>query len=213
MKRIALTAAALVLAASAASAAEKAKRPKAGELTQNDIRVCMGVDGSSADDQIPACTKIIKSGKVKPEHLGDYYATRGAAHFAKLDLANALADFDKALSIRKAPEFYFQRALVRISQKDYAPAKADIGQVIALKPAFAPSYLMRGIIAYGEGEYAEAVTHFTSAIERNPTYYQALFARGVAKKKAGQDGDKDIADAKSMSPRVDKDLAPFGIAP
>ena len=213
MKRIALATVALIFAASTASAADKPKATKPGGLTQNDIRVCMGVDGSSAADQIPACTKVIKSGKVKPEYLGDYYATRGAAYFAKRELANALADFDKALSIRKAPEFFFQRALVRIAQKEYAGAKTDLAQVIALNPGFAPSYLMRGIVAYSEGEYSQAVAHFTSAIERNPTYYQALFARGVAKKKAGQDGDKDIADAKSMSARVDKDLEPFGIVP
>lgn len=186
---------------------------KAGGLTQNDVRMCMGIDGATPADQISACTKVIKSGKVKPQHLGDYYATRGAAYLSKKDLKNALADFDKALSLRKAPEFYFQRSLVRISQRDYAAAKTDLQEVAKLKPDFPPTYLMGGIIAFSEGAYPEAVAFFDKAIDLNPNYYQALYARGVAKKKSGENGDKDIAAAKAMSPRVEKDMQPLGIAP
>ena len=42
----------------------------------------MGLNNSSPAEQVPACTKIIKSGNVKHPYVGDYYATRGAAYLA-----------------------------------------------------------------------------------------------------------------------------------
>ena len=45
--------------------------------------------------------------------------------------------------------------------------------------------------------------------------YVAIFARGVTKKKLGDvdGGEKDIKEARGMSPHVDKDLEGFGLRP
>lgn len=219
LRALTLTAAAaLLLVSGTAHAADKPKQKAAAKgttLTVNDIRVCMGVDGSSPDDQIPACTKVINSGKVRPPHHGDYYATRGAAYFAKGDIEKAMADLNKAISIRQAPEFYFQRALVQLAKREIEAGKADLDQVIKLKPDFAQSYLIRGIVAYNEAEYADALKHFESAVQRVPSMYVAIFARGVTKMKLGDidAGEKDIKQARGMSSQVDKDLEKFGLKP
>lgn len=218
IRALTLTAAAALLLADPTYAADKQK-PKAASkgtvLTVNDIRVCMGVDGSSPDDQIPACTKVINSGKVRPPHHGDYHATRGAAYFAKGDLDKAMADLNKALSIRQAPEFYFQRALINLAKREVDAGKADLAQVMKLKPEFAQAYLIRGIIAYNEAEYQEALKNFEGTLQRIPSMYVAIFARGVTKKKLGdvEGGAKDIKEARGMSPNVDKDLEAFGLKP
>ena len=206
-------AAAVALAPSVSTAAPKAA--KGGQLTEQDVRTCMGVDGSDHAAQIQACTKVINSGKVKAEFLGDYYATRGAAYLSSKQPDKALADFNKALTIRPAPEFYLQRGLVHMTKGNWDLAKTDLGQAIKLKPDFAPAYLMRGLASYQAGDYKEALTFFDDAVKRVPTYYQALYARGVAKKKTGDDsgGDKDIKDARGMRPKVDDEMKKFGVAP
>lgn len=206
---------ALALSVGSAQAKPKPKPAAGTQITQNDVRICMGVDGSTPDDQIPACTKIINSGKVKAPHTGDFYATRAAAYFAKNQLDKAMADLNKAITIRQAPEFYFQRGMVNMSMRNLDAAKSDLGQVMKLKPEFSPPYLMRGLISYNLAEYAEALTFFDGALQRNPTYYQALFARGVTKKKLGQDsaGEKDIADARGMSNKVDDIMKGMGVRP
>lgn len=215
MRRLLITgvAAALALAPVAGMAKEKAT-PK-GAITMTDVNTCMGVNGSTSDEQIVACTKIIASGKVKPPYHADYYATRAAAYLAKHEFDKALADLNTAIGIRQAPEFYFQRALVYLSKREIEPAKKDLALVMKLKPEFTTAYLIRGIVAYNAGDHAEALKYFDDAVQRAPTYYQALFARGVAKKKTGDEsgGEKDIADARGMSSKVDADLKKFGLTP
>ncbi len=201
----------LLLAASLMPAAAKPKPTVV--LSHKDVRVCMGVDGATHDEQIAACTKIIKSGKVKPPHHADYYATRGSAYFAKGDLNKALTDFNTAIAGRKAAEFHFQRSLVNMSRKNFDEAKTDLAEVVKLKPEFAPAYFMRGLIAYASADYKEALSSFDNAIQRRPTYFQAIYARGVTKKKLGDDNGskKDVSEALGMSPKVDDEMKKLGL--
>jgi tetratricopeptide (TPR) repeat protein len=210
MRRLATIAAVVVLGAGAVWAKPK---PKGVTVTQQDIQTCMGANGSSPKEQVPACTKIINSGKVKHPYEGDYYALRGAALYALQAFDKALVDFDKAITIRPKPEMYFQRALVQMALQNIEPAKADLAQVMKLKPEFSPSYFYRGLISYEAAEYAEAVKFFDSAVQHLPTYYQAIYARGVAKVKAGdkEGGEKDVAAARGMSAHADKDMEKLGL--
>jgi tetratricopeptide (TPR) repeat protein len=212
--RYALAGASVLLLAASLMPATAAPKPKpsASTLTQKDLRDCMGVDGSTHDVQIVACTKIIKSGKVKPPHHADYYATRGSAYFAKGEHDKALADFNIAIGVRNASEFRFQRSLVHMSRKSFDNAKADLAEVIKQKPQFAPAYFMQGLIAYSSADYQDALNHFDSAIQRRPTYFQAIYARGVTKKKLGDDNGskKDVSEALGMSPKVDKEMEKLG---
>jgi len=189
-----------------------AATPKPGQLTQTDLRTCMGLNGSKPEQQIPACTKIINSGKVKHPYTADYYATRGAAYLAAEQPSKALEDTNKALSIRKGPELYLQRGMVQMALHNAEGAKVDFAEVIRLKPEIPTTYLLRGLIAYREGNFAEAIGYFDNAIQRKPKYAQALFARGVAKKRNGDPGgDRDIAAAHELSTQVDATMARFGL--
>lgn len=211
----------LVLVAGAAIAltpvalAKPKPAAKGAGITQQDVGSCLGINGSDSNAQIAACTKIINSGIVKAPHLGDYYATRGAAYLATQRVDKALADLNKALTIRPAAEFYVQRGMIYLIKRNFDAAKADLAQVIKLKPDFAPGYLMRGLVSYQADEYEEALTFFDSAVKRVPTYYQALYARGVAKKKTGDEsgGEKDMKDARGMRPKVDEEMKKFGLTP
>ena len=217
MRRFLLAGASIGLLLAASSITEATAKPKAQQgssITQNDLRICMGVDGSTYDEQIAVCTKVIKSGKVKPPYHGDYYATRGAAYFGKGDVNNALADLNTAIGIRKAAEFYFQRALIQMSRKSFDGAKADLAEVTKQKPDFAPAYFMRGLIAYTSADYNEALSNFDGAVKRRPTYFQAIYARGVTKNKLGDEagGKSDVTTATGMSPKVAKEMEKLGLS-
>lgn len=214
MRRVALIAAAAALALAVGTSVSIAKpKAKNSPVTERDVQTCVGANGSTPQQQIAACTKVLNSGKIKPSYEGDYYALRAAAYFALKQYDKAMADLNKGLSIRATPEIHFQRALVHMAMQNIEPAKADLAQVMKLKPDFPPSYFYRGLIAYEAAEYADAVNYFDNAVQRLPTYYQAIYARGVAKKKAGDNsgGDRDLRDARGMSAHVEKDMEKLGL--
>ena len=170
---------ALALGATPALAKKQKSAPKTASttITESDVRVCIGTDGSAPNDQIAACTKIINSGKIHHPHEGDYYATRGAAYVAIKQFDAALADYDKALSYQQKGEFYFQRSLVLMAKNQPDKAKADLAQVIVLNPEFAPAYFTRGLINYQGSDYKSALADFDAATQRKPLYYRAIFAQ------------------------------------
>ena len=214
---IANAAAALALVAllAAPALAKPAARPAGTAVTAEDVRVCLGASGSTPQEQIPVCTKIINSGKIHHPHESDFYATRGAAYSALKQLDAALADFNKALTFEQKGEFYFQRALVLLAKNDIEKAKADLAMVIQLDPKFPPVYFIRGLVGYQAADYKAAIADFDAAIQHNPTYYQAIFARGAAKIRAGDNsgGQDDLKQARGMSAHVDDDLQKLGVVP
>ena len=213
-RALVLIAAAGLAIAPALAASKPPVKPKPGQLTTADLRTCMGLNNATPEEQIPACTKIIKSGDVKRPYEGDYYATRGAAYLAIGKLNEALGDLNKAISIRPAPEFYFQRGLIRLGRTEVDEAKSDFDQTIKLKPKFGPSYMMRGLIAYKAGDFADAQSFFDKAVKTQPNYFQAIYARGAAKKRNGDEvgGAKDIAAARAISGSADEDAKKLGLA-
>jgi len=216
---LASASAALLIAAGFTAGPALAKRTAPARsgivVTQQDVRTCIGVNGSSAAEQIIACTKIINSGKIHHPHEGDYYATRGAAYYATKQFDTALADYNKALSFEQKGEFYFQRALILMAMSEVEKAKADFAEVVKLRPDFAPTYFMRGLISYQAADYKAAIEDFDIAVRRNPTYYQAIFARGAAKTRLGDDsgGNDDLKQARGIGAHVDDDMKTFGVVP
>lgn len=203
----------LVLAPSAAVAKPK---PAAGSpLTLSDVNSCLGLNNSSPEEQVTACTKVLNSGKVKKGFDGEYYASRAAAYTMMREYDNALADLNKALQTRQTAEIYFQRALLYLGMEQADAGKKDLDKVLSMKPGFAAAHLLRGAAAYRSGDYKAALVDFDAAVKSSPKYYQALFARGLAKKKTGDEtgGDKDLADARGMSSKVEDDVKNIGLTP
>lgn len=190
-----------------------AKPARGGTLTEQDLKDCMGLGSAAPQAQVDVCTRILKSGRVRHPHQSDYMAWRAGAYLTLGRTALALADLDKAIALQDLSSYRFQRALVHMARGDFDPARADLAAVTKAKPDFAPAYFMRGAIAYREGDYKQAETAFDDAVTRLPTYYQALYARGLARVKAGDAaaGEKDLADARGMSNHVAADLEKLGL--
>jgi tetratricopeptide (TPR) repeat protein len=217
MRRLlaAVALAGLVFAHGTAEATEKPKAKAAGStLTLNDVNSCLGLNNSAPDEQVAACTKVLKSGKVKKGFEGEYYAARGAAYTMMREYDKALADLNKALETRQTVEIYFQRAILYAGLGNAEPSKKDFDQVLKMKPGFAAAHLMRGTLSYRGGDYAAALTDFDAAVKSSPNYAQALYARGLAKKKTGDEsgGEKDLKEARGISSNVEADVKKIGLA-
>lgn len=215
---LAVVAALVVSGGAEAKSKSKGKAKPASQrvvITDRDVSGCSGVSSASAQEQVALCTKIINSGRIKNGAEGEFYATRGAAYFTLKQYEKSLADYTTALTYRRTPQIYFERALVEMSTDRIDQAKADLAQAMKLRPEFAPSYFMRGLISYNASEFKEAIGYFDNAVQRLPTYHQALYARGLAKKKAGDTsgGERDIKDAKGISVHADADMAKLGLKP
>lgn len=211
---LSVAAASLALAAAITPASAKSKPAAGTAVTEVDVRTCLGVTGGGAQEQIAACTKLINSGKIHKGKESDFYASRGAAYYTAGQLDPAEADFTTAINQEKKPQFLFQRALVFMAQNKVDKGRADFDQVIALTPEFAPAYMMRGLASYQDGDFKAALTDFTAATQRRQMYYQAIFARGAAKLKLGDDsGNDDLKEARGMSNRVDEELQGMGVVP
>ena len=193
----------------------EAKPAKGVRVTEQDLRVCMGFAGASPAEQVPVCTKILQSGKVKAPHQADYYAYRAGAYLALKKSAASLDDMNKAIAVQDKPEFRFQRALVHMARGTMDEALADLDTVVRLKPDFAPAYFMRGAIAFRRSDFKRAEKEFDAAAVKLPSYYQAIYARGAAKVRSGEKsaGEADMRTARGMSSHVEEDLALMGIRP
>lgn len=193
----------------------EAKTARGVRVTEQDLRICMGFAGASPANQVPVCTKILQSGKVKAPHHADYHAYRAGAYLALKKSAAALDDMNKAIAAFDKPEFRFQRALVHMARGSMDEALVDLDSVVRLKADFAPAYFMRGAIAFRRKDFKLAVQEFDEAADRLPSYYQAIYARGVAKSRSGDTsgGEADMKAARGMSSRVAEDMALMDIRP
>lgn len=187
----------------------EAKPARGGALTERDLRACMGLGGADPASQVAVCTRILNSGRVRHPHQSDYHAWRAGAYLALKQTKPALADLDKAIALQDKPSYRFQRALVHMARASFEAANKDLDAVVKATPDFAPAYFMRGAIAYRQAEYPLAVTSFDTAVTKLPTYYQAIYARGLARMKSGEEeaGRKDLEAARGMSDHVEKDIA------
>lgn len=190
-----------------------AKTARGSALTEQDLRACMGLGGADPAGQVAVCTRILNSGRVRHPHQSDYHAWRAGAYVALNQTTPALTDLDKAIALQDKPSYRFQRALVQMARASLEAATKDLDAVVKATPDFAPAYFMRGAIAFRQSAYPLALTSFDTAVTKLPTYYQAIYARGLARMKTGEEeaGRKDLATAKGMSGHVEKDMAALGL--
>ena len=75
------------------------------------------------------------------------YSQRGAALAASGDLANAIADFSRAIEMApREPRYRVLRAKARLDNKDGLLARADLDQAIAMKPEEIEARLARAVL-------------------------------------------------------------------
>ncbi len=114
----------------------------------------------------------------------DAHAARGEALFHLGDLDGALAETTRAIDLRpNEPNGYYMRARIHERLGDHARKQVDVQKHIDLLSARkldSPAvHVVLGRAHAFAGRIQEAITHFTKAIEREPTLAEAYMNRAA----------------------------------
>jgi len=103
-------------------------------------------------------------------------------------------------------------ASMQLSNSDYEGARTTIAKIVETSPERALGYNMQGTLAFKEHRYAEAVTAYSAALDRNPVYYTALRNRGLANFRLGnlQGAETDLKRLLELQPNDARSKAVLG---
>lgn len=130
---------------------------------------------------IPACTRLILSGSLRPADKAIAYYDRGTAYRHQGDPDRAIADFTQAVSLDpKRADAFNNRGLSYQDKADFDRALADYDAAIRINPRYAEAYSNRGLVDIAKGLYEQALTDYGRAVAINPRLAEAYFGRGTA---------------------------------
>ncbi len=116
-----------------------------------------------------------------PGKIVDAYYNRANYYGRNGRVAEALADYDRALELNKAlPRIWYNKGLLlaQLGRNDSAMVYFD--RTVDLAPTNVDALNNRGAMKYRKGDLAGAIADFTKILELNPRYRDAYLNRGVA---------------------------------
>jgi tetratricopeptide (TPR) repeat protein len=155
------------------------------------------------DDRIPACTRLLESGR-KDFDVGTIYSTRANVWYLKGNFDNAVVDYQAAINhnpklsaaLQGLGNSYFRKSEFRLAIKAYSDA-------LAVEKKSAELYNNRGLAQLNVGEFSSAVRDFGEAIKINPKFSSAYNNRGIAysRYKQFEPAIKDFTKAIEIDPK------------
>ncbi len=170
------------------------------------LRVRGDLDGAIAD-----YTRAIE---VDPTHALAYIR-RAEAYQDKSDADHAIADYAKAIEIEpQSAAAYNSRCRFRVKANlDLPLALLDCDDAVRLAPNNAVFMDNRGFVYLKLDRLNDAIADYDAALKINPKLPGALYGRGLAKQKTGDQagGDADIAAAKAIKATIADEFAKYGV--
>jgi tetratricopeptide (TPR) repeat protein len=142
------------------------------------------------------------------------YARRGRVKQRLDDIDGALGDFDAAL--REDASLVDARAgrcwLSLQQERDLTRARSDAETAVAAAPQNVEAQICRGILQLRGEEWVPARASFEAALEVEPGNPNALFGRGVARRRAGDgDGREDMNRARDFDGHIGERFDDWGV--
>lgn len=153
-----------------------------GVLQENDeakrhyIRGLGYLKNGQFDNAIPALDHAIES----DPQFALAYNDRGYAYLHKHEYDLAIADFSKALKLKKHPHAYHNRGIAYRHKGENEDAISDQSKAIELKPMKSEPYYERGVAYLQNQQNDKAIDDFDQAITLKPGYLPAYIHRGIA---------------------------------
>jgi tetratricopeptide (TPR) repeat protein len=123
---------------------------------------------------------LLAQSRSQEENLGPQLFTEG-------DYAAAEAAFTLQLKgDRNTPATYYNRALARFNQQNYAGAKADLSAYLALTPMAAEGFVFRANVCLLLGDMTGAIADADTVLKGSPDDHEALLVRGRARTAQGR---------------------------
>jgi tetratricopeptide (TPR) repeat protein len=150
------------------------------------------------------------------------FNSRGNAYRRKGDYKHAIDDYSQSIGLNNnmrgvgdlldVGTTLSNRCEARALAGDYTKALADCNQAIKLEPNETVPRSSRGFVYLKMAKFDEALSDFDAAVHLSPQRPFALYGRGVAKLRKGDDsGHADMAAAKAILPTIDDDFVRSGI--
>lgn len=179
-----LVIAAVVIAVTIGTADARKRKAYKGESSESRAqaaRTCGGGILITADEQIRGCTALIRKGLSRSDKATAFY-NRGNAYIRKTRLAEAVADFDQAITIdRRYSAAIFNRAIAHEMTGDWRAAIIDYNSYLDMVPHDANAFAMRGGVHLARGKVELAAQDFQSALRLSPKHESAMVGSGHAK--------------------------------
>ncbi len=100
----------------------------------------------------------------------NFYQTRADANLGKGEFTLAVADYDKAVSLRTdSPIAFLNRGRAHFNLKDFPKATADFDKAIELDPKDSKAYYNRGVLNESLGFLEKAFADYQKAAELDPS--------------------------------------------
>lgn len=161
------------------------------------------------DERIPACTRLIESGRKDPD-LGAIYHVRANVWYLKGNFDNAIADYKNAVNhnpklfsaLQGLGNSHFRKGEFLLAIKAFSDALA-VEKKSNLPPS-AELYNNRGLAQLNIGEFSSAVRDFGEAVKVDPKFASAYNNRGIAysEYKQFEPAIKDFTKAIELNPKL-----------
>jgi len=142
------------------------------------------------------------------------YARRARAKERLGDANGARADYSSAIQLDGAlAEARAGRCWLNLREaRDLPQARNDAEAAVAADPRHVNGQLCRGVLQLRGGEWANARRAFEAALELEPGNPIALFGRGVARRRSGDDqGREDMNQARDFDAHIGEAFDDWGV--
>lgn len=148
---------------------------------------------------------------------GDSYAARvnkSLALLEKGDIAGARAEADSAMAVH--PTYFWshnlQCLLMASTRQDLAAAERECIEAQRISGNNYAVYHSIGLVKYQTGQYREAVAAYDKFIKAESNEPVALYMRGLAKRRLGDNAgaEQDIAASRALDPKVEAIYSSLG---
>ncbi len=134
--------------------------------SERDWKLCNGDDDKAA---IPACTRLIDTGKLSRKDFAVAYYNRGLSNRRLAANDKALADYNKAMEYDpKDSEIFNNRGVVYEAMGELDKALSDYNKAIEFDAKNDVAYSNRGDIFWKRSDFTKAEVDYNKAISLNP---------------------------------------------
>jgi tetratricopeptide (TPR) repeat protein len=151
--------------------------------------------------------------RLKPSYA-NAYANRAGAYLKKGDYARAVQDYGEAVRLNPGQDIvWVGRCWAQAVLGELQPALEACNKALQSGINNAATHDSIGLIHLKMEQPAAAIDDFTAALQLNPKLASALYGRGLARSKTGDQAgsDADIAAAKAITAGVGDEFARYGV--
>ena len=138
-------------------------------IAAQNWEICAGVNGTYTPQQeIAACTDVIKSPNTKSSDLDGYYDNRAVAYMRLNQYDNDIKDFTQAIAHHPLDSYYIGRAWAYHLKGENAKALPDANKALTMTPDDADFIEARAEIYEKLGQRDEAIADYRASLKLDP---------------------------------------------